>query len=36
VALARKLLITVYALLHDGVVFDEDSLPRCRRMTARF
>jgi transposase len=24
VALARKLLIAVYALLHDGVVFDED------------
>lgn len=30
VALARKLLITVYALLHDGVVFDEDSLRRCK------
>jgi len=24
VALARKLLIAVYALLHDGVVFDEE------------
>ncbi|MGA8150341.1 MAG: transposase [Terriglobales bacterium] len=24
VALARKLLIAVYVLLHDGVVFDED------------
>ena len=24
VALARKLLIAVYALLHDGVVFEED------------
>jgi transposase len=26
VALARKLLIAVYALLHDGVVFDEEKL----------
>jgi hypothetical protein len=24
VSLARKLLIAVYALLHDGVVFDEE------------
>ena len=35
VARARKLLIAVYALLHDGAVFDEEKLRRCKGNPSR-